>query len=167
MRRFTLTLDVTTLSDTAIDDLTCALIAQLEGTTARHLTTTVDPRATTRLGGEIRTFVRDYTFPAALATFDGFADSSYGNDVTDSVVFSISGRLLTVWINHADPAERHREFGWSPTLPISATNQPPPRFAVCELVAGSTLDERDIADGEPLLETDDPDALVAYLRTLT
>jgi hypothetical protein len=179
VRTFTLTLDVTTLSDTEIDGLTYALIAQLEGTTARHLATVVDPPQSTtraRLGGEMLTGVRGYPFPAALAEFALFADSSYGNDVTDSVVFAISGRPLTVWIDHADPAERHREFGWSPSMPVSATNQPPSRFLVCALVGNAAphgppslqavLDARDIADSEPLLETDDPDALIAYLRTL-
>jgi hypothetical protein len=170
MRRFTLTLDVTTLSDTEIDGLTYALLAQLEGTTARHLTTVVEPTTRARLGGDMLTSVRGYPFPAALAEFALFADSSYGNDVTDSVVFVISGRPLTVWIDHADPAERHRESGWSPNVPVSETNQPPPRFIVCALVECATLqaslDERDIADSDPILETDDPAALLAYLRTL-
>lgn len=125
------------------------------------------------------TVERGYSYPAELADFTGFSDSSYGNDVTDSVVLAVGDRALTIWIDHADPAERHRDFGWDPAQPVSESNRSPARFVVCALVDGDPereyssapptlrdlLDERIIADGEPLLETDDPDALIAYLRT--
>lgn len=127
------------------------------------------------------TLERGHSYPAELTEFAGFADSSYGNDVTDSVVLAVGDRAITVWVDHADPAERHRDFGWNPELPLSESNQPPRRFVVCALVDGDPdrrhrtaaptlqelLDEREISDGEPLMETDDPSELIAYLRTLS
>lgn len=126
------------------------------------------------------TSARHYEYPAELATFPGFADSSYVNDVTDSVVLSSGQRALTVWIEHPDPAERSQEYGWDPESPRSQSNKPPSRFVVCALIDGDPameyrkqaptmqdiLNEREISDEEPLLETEDPEALIAFLKSL-
>lgn len=127
-----------------------------------------------------RTSVRGHDYPSELQEFAGFHDSSYVNDVTDSVVLSVADHPVTVWIEHADSAHRSQEYGWDPSQPVTDSNQPPSRFVVCALVDGDPkrefskspptlqqiLDERLLADGEPLLQTDDPAELVNYLRTL-
>lgn len=127
------------------------------------------------------TSVRRHSYPAELGQFELFADSSWGNDITDSVVLVAGGRALTVWIDHETPSERSADY-WDPDAPISESNMPPRRFIVCALVATLTaaeiatygamtvreiLDDRQIADAPPLLETDDPDALLAFLRGLS
>jgi hypothetical protein len=124
------------------------------------------------------TSVRRYWFPDEIAAFDHFADASYVNDVTDSVVLAAGDRPLTVWIDHADPEERHEEFRWLHGTDVDSG--PPARFVVCRLVDSDPdrvhrtgaptlrdlVHERYLADGAPLFETEDPDALVAYLRGL-
>lgn len=110
------------------------------------------------------TSVRGHAYPGALRTFEKFTDASWGNDITDSVTLVASGRPLLVWVEHENPAERSTDFGWDPGRPISDSNRPAARFTVCALDPKCDPDERQIADEEPLLETDDPDALIAFLR---
>lgn len=121
-----------------------------------------------------RTAERGHSYPDALEAFDGFADSSYGNDVTDSVVLAVGSTPITIWIEHEDLAHRSQDYGWNPELPVSDRNTPPSRFVVCTLVApshgatiSSTLNEREIADAAPIFESDDPDALLAFLKGMS
>lgn len=122
------------------------------------------------------TLVRRFPYPRALSRLPLFYDSSYGNDTCDSVCFAIGEQALTVWIDAVDYADRSVDF-WDPDAPTTTENKPPPRFSVCRLVDGGgdwirtptlkdLVDERQIADGPALFETDDPDALIAYLRGL-
>lgn len=139
-----------------------------------------------------RTHVRNYSYPTIVETFgQHFYDSSYGNDVTDSITFALGDTGYTVWIDAESPLDRHGDFGFDHDQPISPSNRPPSRFAVCRLEAPTgiytsleladgrqafphggdkptirdTLDERNLVDGPPMFETDDPDALVAFLRS--
>lgn len=116
------------------------------------------------------TRVRGFAYPAAIRSARLFADISWGNDVVDSVTFV--GRqddaAYLVWIDAMQLDSRTQEWGWDPHAPVSAANMPPPRFAVHRLAwqgdVVSTMDEN-IAD-DLLLETDDPDALVAFVAGL-
>jgi hypothetical protein len=114
--------------------------------------------------GDTRTSVRNHPYPAALRQFPRFTDTSWGNDVTDSVSFLVANRPITVWVEHTDKSERSTDWGWNPDSPVSGANRPPARFVVCALEG--SLDERIVADSEPLLETEDPDALMAFLEGL-
>lgn len=121
--------------------------------------------------------VRGFIYPAALEAFEGFYDSSYGNDVTDSLCLIAAGRPLCIWIEHHERAERSVEFGWSPELPVGPNNVPPPRFTVMPITDGEPsrsraaslqdlLNERYLADCESIFESDDPDALLHFLSTM-
>lgn len=119
-----------------------------------------------------KTNVRGFAYPTAIKSLvQHFDDSSYGNDVTDSIVFAIGSECFIVWIDAVDQADRSCEWGWDPEEPVSKHNQPPPRFAVCRLDACAsiveTLEERNVASEEAILETDDPDALLAFVRSVS
>lgn len=113
------------------------------------------------------TSVHGFTYPSALKAFQFFHDSSWGNDSTDSVAFAIGNTAVTVWIDHMIPECR-----------ISDAMET--RFAVCRLCDGDPsrqfseqsptlremVNERNLADEPPLLETDDPEVLMAFLREM-
>jgi len=113
------------------------------------------------------TSVHGHTYPSALRSFQFFHDSSWGNDSTDSVAFAIGNTPITVWVDHMLPECRTSDM-------LSA------RFVVCQLCDGDPsrqfsekpptlhemVNERNISDAPPLLETDSPDELLTFLRDL-
>lgn len=112
--------------------------------------------------------VHGYPYPDALRSLDRFCDTSWGNDVTDSVSFSIGSDAFTIWIEPADPVARSREYGWNPGAPMTHSNEAPFRYTICKLEIETTLDEsiashQPMAD-EPVFNTDDPAAVVAFIR---
>lgn len=114
-----------------------------------------------------RTNVRGLTYPTALQSFQFFHDSSWGNDDTDSVAFAVGTTAITVWIDHED-----RE--------CSVADMMDHRFVVCRLcdpdpdrsfskrppTLQEMVNERQISDEPPLLETNDPHELLAFLSEL-
>lgn len=101
------------------------------------------------------TRLQGFPYPAVIQTLPHFADISWGNDVTDSLSFVQGDNAYCLFIDSPNVAERSSEtYG---------------RYALCLLVdAGTgrlqdTLAERDVSEAEPVLVTDDPDALIAFL----
>lgn len=114
------------------------------------------------------TSVRGYPYPRELQALHHFEETSWGNDVTDSVVFSSGVAAFLVWIDAAAPSERTQEWGWDPSRAISDSNACPARFTLCRLEPAddvvATVESRIV--GDVLLETDDVERLLAAIRSL-
>lgn len=85
-----------------------------------------------------RTSGRSYPYPVALRQLDNFRDSSWGNDVTDSLTFSIGDIGYVLWVEPIARDERSTEF------------PDPPRYSLCRLERASklrdSLDDRQVED---------------------
>lgn len=111
------------------------------------------PMATTK--------VRGATYPAELATLtDHFRDSSWKNDVLDSVTFAIRGTPYTMWIQHPSPLLWDEEG-------------PPQRYELTPLVMkddGEELSLEEALDahhpGDEADGFDDPEDLLEYIRSM-
>jgi hypothetical protein len=121
------------------------------------------------------TGVRGLTYPKPFTYLFGYHDSSYGNDVTDSVMFACpapDGRLVgyRLWIDYADPAERETCF-----------DKPPARFSLWQCSADAmahvllaptagTIDSIPCLIGEcedtavRVCEDEDPEVVLAWLK---
>lgn len=114
------------------------------------------------------TRVRGYPFPEELRSLTDFADTSWGNDVVDSIVFSLKGVAYLVWIDAESPKSRTREWGYDPEVEPSELNPCPARYALCSLEINGTMEdtlgERQVSD--EILETDDESALMESVRKL-
>lgn len=93
---------------------------------------------------------RRFSYPAELMNLDNFADTSWGNDVTDSVCFSIGDKAYVLWIAAARPFDRPREV----------REMEGRRFELFELVKRGDMTVQDAIDdkqpGEEIAATDDP-----------
>lgn len=95
------------------------------------------------------------SYPEVFRTLDYFRDSSWKNDVSASVTFAIAGKPYSLFFAPARVLSRNDE-------------EEIYRYTLVELNQEDgqdledTLDERDI--GKPVLETDDPRELVAWVE---
>lgn len=98
------------------------------------------------------------SYPGELANLDNFTDSSYGNDSSDSVTFSIGGVPYVLWVTPTrifDRTPTQREFGLM-------------RYELQELISSGNLQD-DLADKQvnmDVLSTEDPAELNAELNRL-
>lgn len=95
-------------------------------------------------------------YPGEICNFDRFADSSYGNDVCDSVVFSIGDVPYIMWVAPA------RVFDRSEEMLDSA-------YTVEALRSSDDLDnaiENRDGTGETIISTNDPTELMGVLNDL-
>jgi hypothetical protein len=119
--------------------------------------------------GMALTSLRGCPYPASIRMLQSFADVSWGNDVLDSLTFAIGGAGYILFVDTESREGRTREWGYSPLLPVSDANSLPPRYALHSLIWQGTLQDTlddHVADDDLLLETEDPDALVAFLAGL-
>ncbi len=108
-----------------------------------------------------RTSVRGLSYPTAVTTLDYFSDTSYGNDVTDSVVFAVDDVPYAIWIEPARVLDRSAE---------ARDSDEGKRFNVWKLEQSpdesieEALEDRTYADH--VFSTDDPAALVDHLAKM-
>lgn len=115
------------------------------------------------------TNVRGFPFPAEIALLPGFTDTSWGNDVVDSVAFCANGWGFMVWIDAERPEDRTRDWGHDPD---SIDNRiPAPHRYQLHRVYGykQTAPEWDYSAepfDSPLYEGDSDDSLLAAIAAL-
>jgi hypothetical protein len=107
----------------------------------------------------VRTSVRGLSYPAVIQRYDNFTDESYGNDITDSVAFSIGDKHYALWIEpgrvidrspEAQDGEHHRYLLWEIRGPGAGQD------------TEEALSAREWVD--TALSTDDSNELVAFLN---
>lgn len=76
------------------------------------------------------TSVRGFPFPAEITKLPNFTDTSWGNDVVDSVGFCLNGQKFMIWIDAERPEDRTREWGWDGGF---ASTDPPRRYSLHRL----------------------------------
>lgn len=116
------------------------------------------------------TRVRGLPYPARVATCQHFTDTSWHNDLTDSVSFAIGDDAFTVWVEALDPRERSVDWGWTPTAPMRPSNAPPYRYTVHalekqEFSLSESVASHQLVDGEALVETDSAAELIEWVAT--
>jgi hypothetical protein len=104
------------------------------------------------------TSVMGATYPAELARItEHFRDSSWKNDVTDSIAFGAGGKPYMVWVQPASLIER-------------LSDGPPSRYEITELEYHgdlvASLDEREIDYDADTVQFDDPVDLLEYVRSI-
>lgn len=111
-----------------------------------------------------RTRVRGAEYPAPIAAYvEGFRDSSYGNDATDSITFAIGDVGYTVWINPtsllqwADDAPTE----WYSMYRLRDTNDGE-RMSIQDMLDARELDWQ----ADSIVETNDPAELLRVIAEL-
>lgn len=80
--------------------------------------------------GRAFTCVRAFPFPAEIAKLPDFTDTSWDNDVVDSVGFCLNGQKYMIWIDAERPGDRTREWGWDGGF---SSTDPPRRYSLHRL----------------------------------
>lgn len=106
-----------------------------------------------------RTSVRRSPYPKALQALDFFRETSYGNDVADSVAFAIGGIPYQLFVGPPRLLDRTEEHSdWFMLVRVDDTDHPgDPRAA---------LDELQISDWDSIIDTDDPNELMRVIDDL-
>lgn len=120
---------------------------------------------------------RRHPYPAALRDRPCFVDTSWGNDVTESVSFALADRAATVWVEHPDPALRSEEWagdrkpGDSPRDDFAGCHlDAPARYMLCASEGPRNLTPDAYHDHLPtsdvvLHSTEDPSDLLRFIST--
>lgn len=110
------------------------------------------------------TSLRRWPYPASIRMLRNFAETSSAGDPTDSVTFTIGAVAYILFVDSDACDMRTQAFGFDPMIQASLANPAPPRYALIR--QGTPLEiEREVPI-TCVLETDDPDALVAEITSL-
>lgn len=109
-----------------------------------------------------RTLVRGCEYPAPIARYvDGFRDTSWKNDVTDSIAFAIGGVGYIVFINPTNLLDWTDQTEWYAMYLLIAEDDGR------KLDIDQMLDEHEIDyDADSVLETNDPAELLRVIAEL-
>lgn len=107
----------------------------------------------------VKTSERHLSYPVVLQSLPNFADSSYGNDASDSIVFSIGEAPYTVIVEAGRILDRATDMRDAMRYQVWRLEHP--RGDSLE----DALDDRVISD-EMMFETDSPDELVDRLQRM-